>query len=138
MDNGSNFCSVLTTKFLKRLGVFPCFVALYHAEANGLIERFYFSFKTMLHFAMREFGRSWHKAIPLLIWVLRESPNATTGVSPFMLQCGICPVVREVCAPYRRVRIPGSSDLCVCEVSANEDIALRTCCFHFMIQQAIR
>jgi len=33
-------------------------------------------------------------------------------------------VVRRVGAPYRRARIPGSSDLCACEVSANEDIAL--------------
>jgi len=66
MDNGSNFCSVLTTEFLRRLGVAPRFVAPYHAEANGLVERFNSSFKTMLHFAMREFGRGWHKAVPLL------------------------------------------------------------------------
>jgi len=46
-------------------------------------------------------------------------------------------VVRRAGAPYRRVRIPGSSDLCVCEVSANEVIALRNRCFHLMIQQAI-
>jgi len=46
-------------------------------------------------------------------------------------------VVRGVGAPYRRVRIPGSSDLYVCEVSANKVIALRTRCFHLMIQQAI-
>ena len=91
MDNGSNFCSVLTTEFLKRLGVSPRFVAPYHAEANGLVERFNSSFKTVLHFAMREFGRSWHKAVPLLVWVLRESPNATTGVSPFLLQYGVHP-----------------------------------------------
>jgi len=89
MDNGSNFCSVLTTEFLKRLGVSPRFVAPYHAQANGLVERFNSSFKSLLHFAMREFGRSWHKAIPFLVWVLRESPNATTGVSPFVLQYGI-------------------------------------------------
>jgi len=46
-------------------------------------------------------------------------------------------VVRRVGAPYRRVRIPGSSDLCACEVSANEDIALWIRCVHLMIQQAI-
>ena len=63
----------------------------YHAQANGLVERFNSSFKSLLHFAMREFGRSWHKAITFLVWVLRESPNATTGVSPFVLQYGIHP-----------------------------------------------
>ena len=92
MDNGSNVCSVLTTEFLKRLGVSPRFVDPYHAQANGLVERFNSSFKSLLHFAMREFGQSWHKAIPFLVWVLRESPNATTGVSPFVLQYGIHPL----------------------------------------------
>ena len=53
MDNGSNFCSRLTTEFLKRVGVSPRFVAPYHAEANGLVERFNSSLKTLLHFAMR-------------------------------------------------------------------------------------
>jgi len=38
-------------------------------------------------------------------------------------------VVRWVGAPYRRVRIPGSSDLRVCVLSANKDIAPRTRCF---------
>jgi len=46
-------------------------------------------------------------------------------------------VVRRVGAPYRRVRIPGSSDLRVCVLSANKDIAPRTRCFHLIIQQAI-
>jgi len=49
----------------------------------------------------------------------------------------LCIVVRRAGAPYRRVRIPGSSDLCVREVSANNVIALRTRCFHLMLQQAI-
>jgi len=46
-------------------------------------------------------------------------------------------VVRRVGAPYRRARIPGSSDLRVCVLSANKDIALRTRCFHLIIQQTI-
>ena len=91
MDSGSNFCSVLTTEFLKQLGVSPRFVAPYHAQANGLVERFNSSFKSLLHFAMREFGQSWHKAIPFLVWILRKSPNATIGVSLFVLQYGIHP-----------------------------------------------
>ena len=45
----------------------------------------------MLHFAMRDFGRQWHKIVPFLVWSLRESSNATSGVSPFMLQFGIPP-----------------------------------------------
>ena len=91
MDNGSNFASKLTANFLKMFGVSPRFVSPYHPQANGLVERFNSSFKTLLHLAMREFGRAWHKAVPFLVWVLRESPNATTGLSPFPLQHGIPP-----------------------------------------------
>ena len=40
---------------------------------------------------MREHGRAWHKVVPFLVWALREVPNSTTGLSPFMLQFGIPP-----------------------------------------------
>jgi len=46
-------------------------------------------------------------------------------------------VVRRTGAPYRRVRIPGLSDLRVCVLSANKVIVPRTRCFHLMIQQAV-
>jgi len=91
MDNGSNLCSKLTTEFMTRLGVSPRFITPYHCQANGLVERFNQSFKSMLHFAMREHGRAWHKAVPFLVWSMREVPNATTGVSPFVLQYGLQP-----------------------------------------------
>ena len=91
MDNGTNLCSKLTTEFMTRLGVSPRFITPYHCQANGLVERFNQSFKSMLHFAMREHGRAWHKAVPFLVWSMREVPNATTGVSPFVLQYGVQP-----------------------------------------------
>jgi len=91
MDNGSNLCSKLTTEFMTRLGVSPRFITPYHCQANGLVERFNQSFKSLLHFAMREHGRGWHKAVPFLVWCMREVPNATLGVSPFMMQYGVQP-----------------------------------------------
>jgi len=97
MDNGSNFCSDLTTEFLTRLGVSPRFVAPYLAQTNGLVKRFNSSFKSLLHFAMHKFGRSWHKAIPFLVWVLRESPNATTGVSPLFYSMAYILMVYYFC-----------------------------------------
>ena len=89
MDNGPNLCSKLTTEFMNRLGVSPRFITPYHSQANGLVERFNQSFKTMLHYAMREHGRAWHKAVPFLVWCMREIPNATLGVSPFVMQYGV-------------------------------------------------
>ena len=45
----------------------------------------------MLHFAMREHGRAWHKAVPFLVWCMREVPKTTTGLSPFLMQHGVQP-----------------------------------------------
>ena len=75
----------------KKLDVSSRLGTPYHAQAIGLVERFNSSFKNLLHFVMRQFGRKWLKAVPFLIWELRECPDATTGVSPFVLQYGIQP-----------------------------------------------
>ena len=91
MDRGSNFCGALTQEFLNRLDISPRFLSPAHPQGNGVIERFNSTFKNMLHFAMREHGRAWDKAVPFLLWALREVPNSTTGLSPFMLQFGIPP-----------------------------------------------
>jgi len=91
MDNGANLCSKLTTEFITRLGVSPRFITPYQSQANGLVERFNQSFKSMLHYAMQEHGREWYKAVPFLVWCMREIPNATLGVSPFVMQYGVQP-----------------------------------------------
>jgi len=74
---------------MTQLSATPRFITLYHCQANELVERLNQSFKSMLHFAMREHGHAWHKAVPFLVWCMREVPNATTKVSPFVLQYGL-------------------------------------------------
>ena len=90
-DRGSNFCSQLTKEFLSRLGVAPRFNSPLHPSASGVIERFNGTFKQMLHFAMRDYGRQWHLVVPYLVWSLREVPNSTTGYSPHLLLFGPMP-----------------------------------------------
>jgi len=91
VDNGPNLCSKLMTEFMTRLVAVPRFIKSYHCQANGLVERFNQSFKSMLRFAMRKHGRAWHKAVPFLVRCMREVPNATTKVSFFVLQYGLQP-----------------------------------------------
>jgi len=91
IDNGPNLCSKLTTEFMTRLGVSPRFITPYHSQANRLVERFNQSFKLMLYYAMREHGQGWHKAVPFLVWCMREILNATLGISPFVMQYGVQP-----------------------------------------------
>jgi len=80
----------------------------------------------------------WHTKVVLLLDTALSSKmfNSAGCLLLSALSCANT-VVRRVGALYRRARIPGSSDLRACEVSANEDIALWTRCVHLMIQQAI-
>ena len=90
-DQNSNFCSHLTQEFLNRMGVSPRINSPYHPEASGVIERFNATFKNMLNHAIHDYGRQWHKAVPCLVWALREVPNRTTSVSPHFLLFGRVP-----------------------------------------------
>ncbi|GFU54231.1 retrovirus-related Pol polyprotein from transposon 17.6 [Trichonephila clavipes] len=42
----------------------------------------------MLHYIIREEGRSWNRHTPFLLWAYRGVPNTTTGTPPFLLMYG--------------------------------------------------
>src|SRR6218665_1670782 len=44
--------------------------------------------KKMIHHVIIDNPRQWHKIIPFTVWAIREVPNATTGVAPYMLVYG--------------------------------------------------
>ena len=90
-DQGSNFISSLTQEFLTRLGVTPRFNSPGRPAASGVVERFNGVFKNLLHHAIKENGRQWHRAVPFLLWAVRSVPNATTGMSPHTLLFGRSP-----------------------------------------------
>jgi len=50
-----------------------------------MVESFSQTCKNMLSHVIQQHQRMWQKYVPLLVWALREVPNATTGVSPYML-----------------------------------------------------
>ncbi|GFW43359.1 hypothetical protein TNCV_2924071 [Trichonephila clavipes] len=91
MDNTTNFTVSLAQEFLKILGSCPRFSTPYHPEGNELFEGWNQTLKNMLHYIIREEGRSWHRHIPFLLWAYREIPNATTGTPPFLLMYGSDP-----------------------------------------------
>ena len=79
-----------------------------HPEASGMVERFNQTCKNMLSHVVQEHQRHWHKYVPLMVWALREVPNATTGVSPYMLVYGRVPrgplaVLKETWAGEREL-----------------------------------
>ena len=81
-DCGTNFTSQMTQEMFRRLGCSPRFNTPGHPEASGMVERFNQTCKNMLSHVVQEHQRQWHKYVPLMVWALREVPNATTGVSP--------------------------------------------------------
>lgn len=90
-DCGSNFTSQMTQEMLSRLGCSPRFNTPGHPEASGLVERFNQTCKNMLFHVVQQHGKQWHKFLPLMTWAIREVPNSTTGVSPYMLVYGRVP-----------------------------------------------
>ena len=73
------------------MGVAPRLNTAYHPEAAGVIERFNGFFKNMLHHAIQDYGRQWHRVVPCLVWTLREVTNKTTSVSAHFLLFGRVP-----------------------------------------------
>jgi transposase InsO family protein len=90
-DQGPNFTAQITREFLKRLGVSPRFNTPGHPQASGLCERLVQSTKNIISKLAHNSPRSWHKYVDAAMWALREVPNETTGVAPYMLVFGHLP-----------------------------------------------
>src|SRR6218665_2967174 len=90
-DQGTNFKSSLTKEFLKMFGVTPRLNTPGHPESSGIVEKWNQTFKKMIHQVVIDNPRQWHKIILFTVWAIREIPNATTGVAPYMLVYGLLP-----------------------------------------------
>ena len=75
-------------------GITPRFNTPGHPELSGIVERWNQTFKKMIHHVTIDNPRQWHKIIPFTAWAIREVPNATTGVAPYMLVYGRLPCAR--------------------------------------------
>ena len=47
--------------------------------------------KGMIHKVAYDHPKQWHKYLPYILWALRESPNETTHVAPWLLTFGHLP-----------------------------------------------
>ena len=87
-DNGSNFTAQLTQQFMAKLGCSPTFSLPFHPRAVGLSERAVGTLKSIIGKLAAQHPRSWHEQIKFALWAMRESVNATVGLSPWMLCFG--------------------------------------------------
>ena len=87
-DNASYFCAALTKEFLQRVGVSPRFSTPYHPNACGIVERAIGSVKNIINKVAYSHPKEWYEYLPYVMWALREVPNESTGVPPYLLVHG--------------------------------------------------
>ena len=103
-DNGTQFVSNKTAKFLKECGIRPALVPLYASNQNGLVERFNRVIGDKLKECER-FGWNVGQTLERLLFDYRSTPQSTTRISPFEAMHGrkmrdrqtkLHPKIREV------------------------------------------
>lgn len=141
-DNATNFSSRLTQECLRRFGCSPRFSTPGHPEAQGKIERFNQSYKRLLHHAIKQNPRQWHKCVPFLTWAMRECSNASTNVSPYLLLYGRLPrgplaVLKETWSGERELprNFNKSETQYMTELKQNLEIARKYASDHAVVAQ---
>lgn len=87
-DQGATFTSELMSEVGRLLSIKLLKTSPYHAMANGLVEKFNGTLKTMLKRMCQEKPRSWDRYLAPLLFAYREVPQASLGFSPFELIYG--------------------------------------------------
>ena len=90
-DNGSQFTSDLMKSVMRLLSISQLHSTIYHAQTNGLVERFHSTLKAMLRKMCHERPKDWDRYLPALLFAYREIPQSSTGFSPFELLFGRTP-----------------------------------------------
>ena len=87
-DNGTQFTAEVMQAMHHLIGVKPMTTTPYHAQANGLVERFNATLKQMLKRLCLDHPRDWHRYIPAVLFAYREVPQESMRFSPFELLYG--------------------------------------------------
>ncbi|KAK7095859.1 hypothetical protein V1264_005220 [Littorina saxatilis] len=87
-DRGTQFTSEVMAEVYRLLGIRGLTTSPYHAQANGLCERFNATLKSMLKKLCRERPTDWDRYIPSALFAYREVPQESLKFSPFQLLYG--------------------------------------------------
>ena len=87
-DNGTNFTSKTFEAFLSMLRVRHIRTSVYHAQSNGVCERYNGTLKRCLRRLAMDDPRHWDRCLPALLFSYRDTPHSSTGYSPFELIYG--------------------------------------------------
>ena len=87
-DQGSNFSSHLFAQVLKQLKVQHNMSSAYHAQSQGVLERFHQTLKSLLRSYCVELNQDWEEGLLWLLLAAREVVQDSTGFSPNELVFG--------------------------------------------------
>ena len=87
-DRGTQFTSDLMREVGRILSIKQLVCSPYHPIANGLIEHFNGTLKSMLKRMCAEKPKHWDRYINALLFAYREAPHESLGFSPFELLYG--------------------------------------------------
>ncbi|XP_070174274.1 uncharacterized protein [Littorina saxatilis] len=84
-DNGTQFKSEMMQEVYNLMSVHGMYTTPYHAQCNGLVERFNGTLKQMLKRLCQEQPKEWDRFIPACLFAYREVPQESLKFSPFEL-----------------------------------------------------
>lgn len=87
-DRGSQFTSETMKEVHRLLAIKGKTTTPYHAQCNGLVERFNATLKSMIAKLCQERPKTWDRFISAVLFAYREVPQESTGYSPFELLYG--------------------------------------------------
>ena len=87
-DHVSQFTSDLMHEISRLLSIKQITSSVYHPICNGLCERFNGTLKLMLRKKCEERPKDWDRYLNALLFAYRETPQSSTGCSPFDLLYG--------------------------------------------------
>ncbi len=87
-DQGTNFMSNVFAKVMKQLAIKHHVSSAYHPQSQGAIERFHQTLKSMLRTFCVEHEKEWDEHIPLLLFAVRNTTQASLGFSSSELVFG--------------------------------------------------
>ena len=87
-DCGSNLTSAMMKEVYRLMSISPSTTAPWHPMGNGIIENFNKTIKNLLKKVAVERPKDWSRYLAPLMFAVRDTPQDSTGFSPFELLYG--------------------------------------------------
>ncbi|XP_069502965.1 uncharacterized protein [Ambystoma mexicanum] len=87
-DRGTNFMSSVMKQVCDTLKIEHLKTAVYHPQTDGLVERYNQTIKQMIRKTTSPEDKDWDRILPWILMTLRNTPQSSTGFSPFELLFG--------------------------------------------------